>query len=304
MRTGFKSRAAALARAILPPAATRGPRLLDTHDFAVMDRDEMEDACRRLASPVYLGGGVALCRILGRYKFHVSTSDEGFGANVLLDGYWESWLTRFMARTVRPGATVVDVGANYGYYSVLLADLVGPEGRVYAVEPNPDAASLLTRSLALNGFSARATVEELALGSGDEAQAVLFVPEGEPKNAALIAGEEMAQSGGRRVKVRVRSLDSLLGSDVPIDFIKIDAEGGEEAIIEGMERILATRPPPMVLEYNAARYADPERFLQRLLRSYGSLRHVDHDGRAVAISPERVLTEHFGEDWLLFLSRS
>jgi FkbM family methyltransferase len=302
MRKGFRSRAAGLVRTIVPPASTRGPRLLDTHDLAAMERDEMEDSCRRLASPVYLGGGVALCRILGSYKFYVSTSDEGFGANVLLDGYWESWLTRFMARTVRPGATVVDVGANYGYYSLLLADLVGPKGRLHAVEPNPDAAALMSRSLALNGFTARSEVHEIALGAG-EGEATLFVPEGEPKNAALVAGEEIERSG-RQCAVGVRSLDSLIGPDEAIGFIKIDAEGGEEAIIEGMERILATRPPPMVLEYNAARYADPGLFLERLLRRYGSLRHVDHDGRAVAVTPERVLTEHFGEDWLLFLSRS
>jgi FkbM family methyltransferase len=302
MRLISRDRAAKALRAIVPSAATRGPRLLDTHDLAAMERDELEDSCRNLASPVYLGGGIALCRILGRYKFHVSTSDQGFGANILLDGYWESWLTRFMARTVRPGATVVDVGANYGYYSLLLADLVGPEGRVHAIEPNPDAAALLSRSLALNGFSERSEVHEIALGAG-ESEATLFVPEGEPKNAALTGGEEMARSG-RRCTVRVRSLDSLIGPDEAIGFIKIDAEGGEEAIIDGMERILATRPPPMVLEYNAARYADPRRFLERLLRIYGSLRHVDHDGRAVAVSPERVLTEHFGEDWLLFLSRS
>lgn len=302
MSKGLRDRAARAARAIIPPAASRGPRLLDTHDLAAMGRDEMEESCRRLASPVYLGGGVALCRILGRYKFYVSTSDEGFGANVLLDGYWESWLTRFMARTVRPGATVVDVGANYGYYSLLLADLAGPDGRVHAVEPNPDAAALLSRSLALNGFSGRSVVEQVALGAA-EGEATLFVPDGEPKNAALAAGEEIERPG-KRCLVRVRSLDEMIGPDARIDFIKIDAEGGEEAIIDGMEHILATRPPPMVLEFNAVRYADPGAFLDRLLRSYGSLRHVDHDGHAVAVSPERVLTEHFGEDWLLFLSRS
>ena len=56
----------------------------------------------------------------------------------------------------------------------------------------------------------------------------------------------------------------------------------------------------MVLEYNVARYADPAAFLDRLLRIYGALRHVDYDGRAADVSAERVLTEQVGEDWLLF----
>jgi FkbM family methyltransferase len=274
-------------------------RLLDTDDMAVMARDRLEESCRRLASPVYMGKGVALCRILGRYKFYVSTQDDGFGANVLLDGYWESWLTRFMARTVRRGELAVDVGANFGYYSLLLADLVGPEGRLYAIEPNPEVASLLERSLLLNGFSARTRLCRVAAGAG-EGTATLYVPEREPKNATLFAAAGALPGG--RVKVPVASLDRLLGAERPIGFIKIDAEGGEEAIIAGMSRIFKRQRPPMVLEFNAARYADAEGFLGRLAELYGRLRFIDYDGRAVEISSDRVLTEHVGEDWLLFLT--
>jgi len=299
------SRARRFLRTLLPrqarPAGACG-RPLDVHDIATLPRDDLEEACRNLASPVYLGGGVALCRILGRYKFYVSTRDDGFGANVLVDGYWESWLTRFMARTVGRGANVVDVGANYGYYSLLLADLVGPDGHLHAVEPNPAAAALLRRSIGLNGFAARTTLCEVALGAAD-GTATLFVPEREPKNAAIVADAASPPTAGERRSVPVRTLDGLVGTERRIDFIKIDAEGGEEAIIAGMSAIFAVQRPPMVLEFNAARYADPDAFLQRLLSIYGSLRHVDYDGQAVAVSPERVLTEHFGEDWLLFLSR-
>jgi FkbM family methyltransferase len=278
------------------------PALLDVHDIATLPRDDLEESCRRLASPCFVGDDVALCRVLGRYKFYVSTRDDGFGANVLLDGYWESWLTRFMARTVRPGSLVVDVGANFGYYSLLLADLVGPNGRVHAIEPNPEAADLLRRSILLNGFANRTTISEVAAGAAD-GEAALFIPAGEPKNATLVA-EGAAHPGGAVRTVPVRTLDSLVGTSRRIDFIKIDAEGGEESIIAGMEAILAAGPPPMVLEFNAARYTDPAAFLQRLLRIYGSLRHIDYDAAAKPVSPGTVLTEHFGEDWLLFLSRT
>jgi FkbM family methyltransferase len=280
--------------------APAAPLRIDTDAIATLPRDVLEDACRAAASPVYLGGRVALCRALGRYKLYLSTLDDGFGANVLLDGYWEMWLTQFIARTVRPGGVAIDVGANYGYYSLLLADLVGPEGKVYAVEPNPDVAPLLRRSIALNGFAARTQVCEVAAGAVDGATATLFAPEHEPKNAALAA----APPGGPGAmhQVTIRTLDSLVTDGRRIDFIKIDAEGGEEAIIEGMAGILRDQRPPMVLEFNAARYADPATFLQRLIRIYGALRHVDFDGSATPVTPERVLTEHFGEDWLLFLS--
>ncbi|MEA3016834.1 MAG: hypothetical protein QOI38_1556 [Sphingomonadales bacterium] len=271
-------------------------------DLAAMRRERLEQACRLAANPVYLGGHLALCRILGRYKLYLSTLDDGFAANVLLDGYWESWLTRFIARTVRPGSVAIDVGANYGYYSLLLADLVGPDGHLYAIEPNPAAADLLRRSIILNGFAARATVCEAAAGANDGAAATLVVPEHEPKNASLAA--DPAPAAGARHEVIVRRLDALVRADRRIGFIKVDAEGGEEAIFAGMARILEVQRPPMVLEFNAARYPDPDAFLQQLLAAYGTVRHVDHDGRAVAVAPHRVLTEQFGEDWLLFFGEA
>src|SRR3954453_12660410 len=167
-RPTFKGRLRRVARALLRPGAslpTYTSRMLHLHDIGTLHRAALEDACRRDASPVYLGDHIGLCRILGRYKLHIDSRDGGFGANVMLDGYWELWLTQFMARSVARGAIVVDVGANYGYYSLLLADLVGPAGHVYAIEPNPAAATLLRRSVALNGFDARTTICEVAAGA-------------------------------------------------------------------------------------------------------------------------------------------
>lgn len=294
-------------RAMSAPRAQTGraspPTVLTLDEIGALPRNALEDACRALASPAYLGDGVALCRILTRYKFHVSTADVGFGANLLLDGYWESWLTQFIARTVGRGGVVVDVGANFGYYSLLLADLVGPQGRVYAIEPAPGTTALLRRSIGLNGFAGRTRVCEVAAGADDGAAATLFEPEGEPKNAALVAAAPAEDAAGRSHQVAVRTLDSLLRDERRIDFVKIDAEGGEEAIIAGMHDILSAAPPPMVLEYNAARYPDAGAFLERLLGYYGTLRHIGFDGRAAAVAPERVLGENFGEDWLLYLRR-
>jgi FkbM family methyltransferase len=289
-------RAAAALRRRGPPAPV--PQILSLDDIAALPREAVEAASRALASPVYLGGGVGLCRMLTRYKLHVATDDTGFAANLLLDGYWESWLTRFIARTVRRGDTVVDVGANCGYYSLLMADLVGPEGRLHAVEPNPAMAALLARSLSLNGFAERTEICRAALGAVDGGTATLFVPEHEPKNAAIVAGRPEAP--GRACEVPVKTLDALVGPDTRVGFIKVDAEGAEEAIVAGMPRLLAARTP-MVLEFNAARYADPGAFLGRLTDAYGALRHVGYAGLSEPVAPEPVLKERFGEDWLLVL---
>src|SRR5258707_8071492 len=118
-------------------------------------RHRLEDAIRRRVQTAYLGDGLVLARILGRQKILLNGSDRGFACHLMLDGFWEMWLTQFLAGQVKPGMTVVDVGANFGYYTVLFADAVGDAGRVIAVEPNPDAAALLRETVLLNGYAPR-----------------------------------------------------------------------------------------------------------------------------------------------------
>src|SRR5882672_5557832 len=113
------------------------------HHLATWSRPLLERAIRRRVQTAYLGDGLVLARILGRHKIFLRSSDRGFACHVMLDGFWEMWLTQFLAHRVKPGMTVIDVGANFGYYTLLLGDAVGEAGRVIAAEPNPDAASLL-----------------------------------------------------------------------------------------------------------------------------------------------------------------
>jgi FkbM family methyltransferase len=289
-----------VARRFLGDQAPIQPRrtILGLNEIGLLARAELEEASRAAASPVYLGDNVALCRILGRYKFYVDTRDITFGAHVLLDGFWEPWITRFMARKVRPGWVVADVGANFGYYSLLLADLVGPEGRVHSVEPNPAAVELLRRSVMLNGFSGRTTVHALAAGESDGGSAKLWVPARNPGGAAL-AYPAGVPSDCERLDVGVSSLDALLASEQSVDFVKIDAEGSEQRIFAGMGRLLERFRPAVLLEFHPAWYADPSEFLCRLGSLYGSLRHIDYDGEAVPIAPETLISEP--TERLLFL---
>src|SRR6516225_6955088 len=80
---------------------------------------------RRWARAVPMGNGMILCRTLGKYKHYVSETDIGLSPYIMLDGFFEYAITEFVARNVSQGMTVIDLGANYGYYTILMADLVG-----------------------------------------------------------------------------------------------------------------------------------------------------------------------------------
>ena len=266
------------------------------HHLATLPRSELEGAIRRSVQTAYLGEGLVLARVLGRHKMFLRSADRGFACHVMLDGFWEIWLTQFLARRVQPGMTVVDVGANFGYYTLLLGDVVGNAGQVIAVEPNPDAVSLLQETVLLNGHQKRTRIVPHAL-SASAGRAWLYAPDGEPKNATLVGMEGLP--GGRTVEVATVTLDEVVLEYPKVDLVKIDAEGGELEIVAGMRQLIARDRPTIVLEFNAARYAEPRRFLDELLASYDITGELSLDGDILPLDQASVLDQTSLEDRIL-----
>ncbi|MGA2017852.1 MAG: FkbM family methyltransferase [Opitutaceae bacterium] len=142
-----------------------------------------------------------------------------------------------LQQVVRPGMTVLDVGANLGLYTVLLSRLAGPTGRVIAFEPDKHHFALLTRNCALNGC-ANVEAHNVALGdrSGRLALRKRFFNTG-----ANTLGRPDTRSFPSEVEVDVVSLDEFLPALRP-DLVKIDVQGWEVEVLSGMQRMLADSP--------------------------------------------------------------
>lgn len=239
---------------------------------------------RSLCRNAFLGNATSLCSVLGRYKMFVDSEDVGLSAHLLIDGYWEMWVTEAMTQLIKPGMVVADVGANLGYFTLLMGDLVGHKGWVHAFEPNPAVAELLRRSVNVNSGQPRTTVHEVGL-SDQEGEATLSVPHREPKNATFAARHE----GGAEITAQLRRLDSF-AELYNLDFIKIDVEGHEEATWRGMDGLLKQgRPLTILLEFAADRYQDPGSFVDLMLSSGFSLSLLAHDHRPVALDKQSLL---------------
>ncbi len=276
--------------------------LFDLHSLCVRERSQNESQIRSLCQTVYLGEETALCRVLGRYKMFVDTKDAGLSSHLMLDGYWEMWLTEALARCIKPGMTVVDIGANLGYFTLLMADLAGPSGYVHAFEPNPPIASRLRQSISLNGFSDRANIHECALLDRNGTDALLISPRGEPKNAYLaVAGA--GEPSSNIYPLTTRRLDSF--SQIShADVVKIDAEASERAIWAGMSGLFAKSPPMTVfLEFAAARYQDPPAFLAEIVARGFSIAKLDFDHGIQKVSKATILGAPPDRDQMLVLQR-
>ncbi len=267
------------------------------------DRTRVEAIVRARCATAYLHGTDALCWALGRYRMVVDTADIGLSTYLMLDGFWEMWVTEVIAGLIRPGMTVVDCGANLGYYTLIAADRVGAAGRIHAIEPNPALARRLRRTMTINGFDAITAVHEVALS--DAPRDVAFrIPADEPKNGHItyLAAHEVAAHPDCIAVPAVR-LDALLG-DAPVDFVKIDVEGAEEALWRGMSGILAQgRPLIVLLEFNLGRYADPAAFLDEVAGHGFRLERIDDRLGAQPVTRADVLAGPPIADQMLLLTR-
>lgn len=201
---------------------------------------------------------------LGGYQVLVQKLDTDFATAILDTGRYEEHVRQALREHVRERHVCLDVGANVGVLTFLLASLVGPGGRVIAVEPNPDNLQLLYRGIVLNGF---ANVEVLPFAASNARTIVTL--EGGPSNSYLI-GARAPVDRGHFVQTAV--LDDVLGALDRLDLVKIDIEGHEPAALLGLARLIRHHRPALVVEFNprclADRGQDPPAFLRQLFEWY------------------------------------
>lgn len=141
------------------------------------------------------------------------------------------------------GHTVLDVGANVGYYSALASKLVTRDGHVYAVEPNPMMLPRLRSTIELNQLK---NVEVLAVAAGNTTgRATLFLPTGHSHGEASL--REQNWTAASAVDVDLMPLDSALRLD-RLDLVKIDVEGAELSVLQGAVRLLRQYRPAIIVE--------------------------------------------------------
>lgn len=230
-------RAAARIAALLPTAFKRGLYRLGPVSEAI--RSSLSQAAPRGITEVEIASG-----LLAGARFELDLQEE----KSLWLGTYELDLQNTLQRVIERGMIVYDLGANIGYLTVGLARLVGPRGQVHAFEAHPDNLSRLRHALKMNGCTDRVTVVPQAVGASPGTGMFLLHASDDMGKLAGSSGRQATYE--RSIEVQVTTLDDYVlggGRTVP-DWIKLDVEGGEGAVLEGARRLLRQGRTRFLLE--------------------------------------------------------
>lgn len=187
-------------------------------------------------------------------------SDYVIAATIARTKSWEPHMELLMRKIIKPGSTVIDVGANIGYDTVLLAELVGKTGTVHAFEPVVPLAYLVEQAKKVNNLG-HVHVHNCAL-SNKQGYALIKINTVSPGISKFLKESEVnlynTEKPGRIVKVPTYVLDQFLGAKklARLDYIKIDVEGAEPLVLEGAMQLIKQFHPKITWEFNLGPYKD------------------------------------------------
>ena len=228
---------------------------------------------------------------IDNYIFTIHSGSEFIAKKLILFSGYEKEEISLLYYLVKPGDTVVDIGANIGLYTVYLSKAVGENGRVLAFEPDPDNLLLLNENIRLNHCD-NIIVFPLALGASASTQRLYLCDE----NKGYQSFADLAQSG-KSIEIEVKKASDFIDNYYPT-IVKIDVEGAEPLVWKGMKY----KPPYLLFEFVPAQIRalgnDPLTFLKTLVTEGYSLQRVENS-QLISVTPETMteLAEGTGKDY-------
>jgi FkbM family methyltransferase len=200
------------------------------------------------------------------YRMLLDLEDRGISRTLLLFGERELEHKVMLERILRPGMTVLDIGANIGYYALMELALIMPGGTLIAVEPSPSNVALLKRNLALNGYDGTEVYQ--AAISDRAAKRPFFMSEMSNLNTFHDTRTGSLHLKGETINVDTKTVPEIMAGR-PLDLIRMDVEGHEVEVLSGLLPAVERDDvaPMIIFETHLSRYSsnhDMEPVLRRL----------------------------------------
>lgn len=223
--------------------------------------------------------GLVLRKIQGN-KMYLSVNDRGLSQELLLSDVREPLQTDLVKQLVKPGMTVVDIGANLGYYVLIEAAIVGENGKVYAIEPVPLNYKILKKNVSKNNYES--IVETRLCAISDTCGISKMAMTKESNFSTMFLDEnEMSEWMKKQLKISTEkiadvetiTLDKFLIDKRPVDFIRMDVEGYEGKIIKGMSDTIknSRRGLKLFMEIHPSVFRDSQAMIAEIIQDLTDL---------------------------------
>jgi len=214
----------------------------------------------------------------GNANMYIDLNDEGISQDILQYGQREEGATKAFKTYLKPGQTIIDIGANIGYYVLIEATKVSPRGRIYAVEPEPHNAEILKRNVRLNQYSDIVDIECVSISDRTGTAKLHLANRSNLHTLTRVSEMDKYVKFKGTLDVQTFTLDDFLKykaiDSLSIDIIRMDIEGHEVYALDGMVETLERGGPliffieihPKLIKQN--RDYTYESFLRKL-KAYG-----------------------------------
>jgi len=211
----------------------------------------------------------------GRMALDLNASLE---YSLFFRGCHEPEIGNLIRRSAPKGGVCLDIGANVGAHTLVMAETVGASGRVLALEPHPRICERLRANVALNGLGQVRVIEAALWDSEGEAQLQGFARGAFQQGiSSLVEGPGQGEAHTVRT-ITAQTLATTHGLD-RVDLVKIDAEGAEPAILAQLDGLIERCLPHLIFEYREASWRKQGQAIEpvlRRLRELGYLLHFVH----------------------------
>jgi FkbM family methyltransferase len=260
--------------------------------YLVYHADSLSRQIAELNRISYLHANLDALLITGEFDLLIPTAEAGLLSYVTPLGVEaiEPGVRAVLQARLHPGDTAVDMGAKIGVHALTMAKIVGPSGRVVCFEPLPQIASILERTLRLNGFGERTQV---ICSAAAEDSAGKATPHRAPQSRirSLYPIPEKRDS----LTVRTIALDDQFAPGERVDLVKIDVEGAELLVYQGMSRVLRENLEiELILKWSASHFVrtneSPNLFWDLIRNDGFKLLRIDDEPPGQLVALEGVAT--------------
>lgn len=205
---------------------------------------------------------------------HKMLLDSKDSLHLSIHGTHEPFETDIVKKEIRVGDTVLDIGANIGYFTLLFAKQVGPRGKVFAFEPDPTNYSILKKNIEMNGYNNVILIQKAVSDTNGKIR--LYLSEDNKGDHRIYDSYDNRQF----VEIDSIRLDDYFKDNPGVSFIKMDVQGAEGSALAGMQELLdKSKGVKLIMEFSPTGLrqfgSEPIGVVEKLIKLHFKLYHLN-----------------------------